>query len=45
MMTVDSFFSGPNGELDWFVQDDELDRFAHELLDSVETILGEGRTS
>ena len=45
MMTVDGFFSGPNGEPDWFVQDNELDRFAQELLDSVETILGEGRTS
>ena len=39
MVTVDGFFSGPNGELDWFIQDDELDKFAKELIDSVETIL------
>lgn len=39
MVSIDGFFSGPNGELDWFVQDEELDRFAHELLDSVDTIL------
>ena len=45
MMTVDGFFSGPNGEHDWFVQDDKLDRFAQELLDSVETILGKGHNS
>jgi dihydrofolate reductase len=39
MVTVDGFFSGPNGELDWFVQDDSLERFANDLLDSVDTIL------
>ena len=39
MVTVDGFFSGPNGELDWFVQDDELGRFASDLIDSVDTIL------
>jgi dihydrofolate reductase len=39
MVTVDGFFSGPNGELDWFVQDEELGTFAQELLDSVDTIL------
>ena len=39
MVTVDGFFSGPNGELDWFTQDDELDKFASDLIDSVETIL------
>jgi dihydrofolate reductase len=39
MVTVDGFFSGPNGELDWFVQDEELDKFANDLIDSVDTIL------
>lgn len=39
MVTVDGFFSGPNGELDWFVQDKELEKFATELIDSVDTIL------
>src|SRR5262245_15470355 len=44
MVTVDGFFSGPNGELDWFVQDEEGDKFANELLDSVDAILY-GRTT
>jgi dihydrofolate reductase len=39
MVTVDGFFAGPNGELDWFVQSEELDKFALDLLDSVDTIL------
>jgi len=39
MVTVDGFFSGPNGELDWFVEDEEGDKFANDLLDSVDTIL------
>jgi dihydrofolate reductase len=39
MVTVDGFFAGPNGELDWFVQGEELDEFANNLLDSVDTIL------
>jgi dihydrofolate reductase len=39
MVTVDGFFSGPNGELDWFVPGRELDKFANELIDSVDTIL------
>jgi hypothetical protein len=38
MGTVDGFFAGPNGELDWFVQDEELDKFAN-VLESVDTIL------
>jgi dihydrofolate reductase len=39
MVTVDGFFAGANGELDWFVQGEELDEFANNLLDSVDTIL------
>jgi dihydrofolate reductase len=39
MVTVDGFFSGPNGELDWFVQDEELNRFATDLINAVDTIL------
>ena len=44
MVTVDGFFSGSNGELDWFVQDEEVDKFANDLLDSVDAILY-GRTT
>jgi dihydrofolate reductase len=39
MVSVDGFFAGANGELDWFVQSEELDTFATNLLDSVDTIL------
>jgi dihydrofolate reductase len=39
MVTVDGFFSGPGGELDWFVQDEQLDGFAMDVTDSVDTIL------
>jgi len=39
MVTLDGFFSGPNGELDWFVQDEEVDKFANAQLDSVDAIL------
>jgi dihydrofolate reductase len=44
MVTVDGFFAGANGELDWFVQSDELEEFATNLLDSVDTILYGGVT-
>ena len=39
MVSIDGFSAGPNGQLDWFVQDEELDRYAAELLNSVDTIL------
>jgi dihydrofolate reductase len=39
MVTLDGFFSGSNGELDWFVQDAELNKLAQQLIDSVDTIL------
>jgi dihydrofolate reductase len=39
MVSVDGFFSGPNGEVDWFVQSEDLEEFAQHLIDSVDTIL------
>jgi dihydrofolate reductase len=30
-VSVDGFFAGPNGEIDWFVADSELDRALHEM--------------
>jgi len=39
MVTVDGFFAGTNGELDWFGQDEALDTFALDLLESVDTLL------
>jgi len=31
-VTIDGFFAGPNGELDWFVRDDQLAKYAAEQL-------------
>ncbi len=30
-VSVDGFFAGPNGEIDWFVVDPELDKALHEM--------------
>ena len=38
-VTIDGFFAGPNGELDWFVWDDQMGQYAKDLLGSVDTIL------
>lgn len=36
-VSIDGFFAGPNGEIDWFVRDPELDKALHEMshLDAV----------
>ncbi len=39
MVSVDGFFAGPNGELDWFVWDDILKNLAIDMLKSVDTLL------
>jgi dihydrofolate reductase len=39
MTTVDGFFEGPAGELDWHAVDEEFARYAVDLLNSVDTIL------
>jgi dihydrofolate reductase len=31
-ISIDGFFAGPNGEIDWFIQDPEVDKAAHELM-------------
>jgi dihydrofolate reductase len=38
-VTLDGYFAGPNGEIDWHVVDDEFNAQAAELLDSVDTLL------
>jgi dihydrofolate reductase len=38
-ITIDGFFAGPNGELDWFVWDDEMAKFSIDQLKTVGTIL------
>jgi dihydrofolate reductase len=39
MVTLEGFFSGLNGEIDWHHTDDEFDHFAAEQLSSVDTLL------
>lgn len=39
MMSVDGYFAGPNGGLDWHNVDEEFQEFAIEQLQEIETIL------
>src|SRR5579863_4006305 len=43
-ISLDGFYEGPNGELDWPVVDEEFDRFAVRQLDEADT-LGFGRAT
>lgn len=38
-VTVDGFFSGPNGEIDWHNVDEEFNQYAIELINSIDTML------
>jgi len=38
-VTLDGFFAGPKGEIDWFVWDDETVSSSKELMASIDTIL------
>lgn len=38
-VTLDGFFAGPNGELDWFVWDDQMAQYSKDLLGSIDTML------
>jgi dihydrofolate reductase len=38
-VTIDGFFAGPNGELDWFVRDDQLAKHAAEQLKTKDALL------
>ena len=39
MVSLDGYISGPNGEIDWFVWDRELERHTRDLLETIDTIL------
>ena len=39
MMTVDGFFAGLNGEIDWHVVDGEFNEYATAFLDTIDTLL------
>jgi dihydrofolate reductase len=38
-VTLDGFFAGPNGEIDWFVWNEETAKYGKGLLSSIDTIL------
>ncbi|MBI5585183.1 MAG: dihydrofolate reductase family protein [Deltaproteobacteria bacterium] len=38
-VSLDGFFAGPNGEIDWFVWDEETEGYAIKLAASIDTIL------
>ncbi len=39
MVSLDGFFAGPRGEIDWHVVDEEFNQYAIDLLNKVDTIL------
>lgn len=39
MVTLDGLFAGPNGEIDWFSWNEEMARYAIDLISSVDTLL------
>lgn len=38
-VSVDGFFAGPSGEIDWFVCDDETAKYSKGLLNAIDKIL------
>ena len=39
MVSLDGFFAGPEGQIDWHVVDEEFNQFAIDLLSTIDTIL------
>ena len=39
-VSVDGFFAGPNGEIDWFIHDPEVDKAAHEMMQADTLLFG-----
>jgi len=39
LVSLDGYFAGPNGELDWHIVNDEFFQYAIDLLDSVDMLL------
>jgi dihydrofolate reductase len=39
MLSIDGFYEGPNGELEWHVVNDEFNSYAHRLLDSLDGLI------
>jgi dihydrofolate reductase len=36
MVSLDGYYEGPNGDIDWHVVDDEFNAYAHKLLDTLD---------
>lgn len=39
MITLDGYFAGPNGEIDWFFWSEEMEKSAIDLISTVDTLL------
>ncbi len=39
-VSLDGFFAGPNGEIDWFIPDPEVDKAAHEMMQPDTVLFG-----
>lgn len=39
MITLDGYFSGPDGEIDWFFWNEEMEEYAVDLISSMDTLL------
>jgi dihydrofolate reductase len=39
-ISLDGFYAGPNGEIDWFIHEAEVDQAAHELMDPDTLLMG-----
>lgn len=44
LVTLDGFFEGPKGELDWFIVEEEFFDYVKELFKTVDTILFQQKT-
>jgi len=39
-ISIDGFYAGPNGEIEWFIHDIEVDKAAHEMMQPDMLLLG-----
>ena len=39
-ISMDGFYAGPNGEIDWFIHDPEVDKVTHEVMHADTMLLG-----
>src|SRR5688500_9370657 len=39
-ISMDGFYAGPNGEIDWFIHDPEVDKATHEIMHADTMLLG-----